>query len=85
MALRPNILTDAALHIAFEASILLQYTDINLYNLTTRRKEIEYPSITRCVFVCDYHKEVNKGFERFAYIIIQFIGDVTIMSENQKS
>ena len=70
MALRPNILTDAALHIAFEASILLQYTDINLYNLTTRRKEIKYPSITRCVVVCDYHKEVNKGFERFAYINI---------------
>ena len=34
--------------------------------------------------VCDYHKEVNKGFERFAYIIIQFISDVTIMSGNQK-
>jgi hypothetical protein len=31
MALRPNILTDAAFHIAFEASILLQYTDINLF------------------------------------------------------
>jgi hypothetical protein len=33
MALRPNILTDAALHIAFEVSILLQYTDINLFEL----------------------------------------------------
>jgi len=33
MALRPNVLTDAALHIAFEASILLQFTDINLYEL----------------------------------------------------
>jgi len=31
MALRPKILTDAAFHIAFEASILLQHTDINLY------------------------------------------------------
>ena len=70
MALRPNILTDAAFHIAFEASILLQYTDINLYNPTTRRKEFEYPSITRCVFVCDYQKEINKGFERIPYIII---------------
>ncbi|MFL6479692.1 MAG: hypothetical protein ACJ70R_05075 [Nitrososphaera sp.] len=35
MALRPNILTDAALHIAFEASILLQDTDINLYTFET--------------------------------------------------
>ena len=33
MALRPKVLTDAALHIAFEASILLQYTDINLLEL----------------------------------------------------
>jgi hypothetical protein len=32
MALRPNILTDAAFHIAFEASILLLYTDINLFD-----------------------------------------------------
>jgi len=43
MALRPNILTDAALHIAFEASILLRYTDINLYDLNTHRHQIEYP------------------------------------------
>jgi len=32
MALRPNILTDAAFLIAFEASILLLYTDINLFD-----------------------------------------------------
>jgi hypothetical protein len=31
MALRPNILTDAAFDVAFEASILLQDTDINFF------------------------------------------------------
>ena len=31
MALRPNILADAALNVAFEASIFLQDTDINLF------------------------------------------------------
>lgn len=33
MAPRPNILTDAAFDVAFEASILLQDTDINLIGL----------------------------------------------------
>ena len=31
MALRPNILADAAFNVAFEASIFLQDTDINLF------------------------------------------------------
>jgi hypothetical protein len=31
MALRPNILADAAFDVAFEASIFLQDTDINLF------------------------------------------------------
>jgi hypothetical protein len=31
MALRPNILTDAAFDVAFEATILLQIADINLW------------------------------------------------------
>jgi hypothetical protein len=31
-----------------------------------------------------YHKEVNKGFARFAYIIMQFISEGTITFRNQK-
>jgi hypothetical protein len=36
MALRPNILTDAAFDVAFEASILLQDTDINFFAFACR-------------------------------------------------
>ncbi len=56
MALRPNILTDAALHIAFEASILLQYTDINLYKINTLRYLISY-----AVYIKDGYLRLQGG------------------------
>ena len=37
MALRPNILADAAFDVAFEVSMLLQDTDINLFGFDLER------------------------------------------------
>ncbi len=84
MALRPNILTDAALHIAFEASILLQYTDINLYSLNSNCHHPEYPSIIEGSQSFVYYKQVNKGFARIPYIIVQFYSNKEMISRNQK-
>ncbi|HJU33555.1 MAG TPA: hypothetical protein VJ695_00390 [Nitrososphaera sp.] len=69
MALRPNILTDAALHIAFEASILLQYTDINLYGFNFQALNLTKYSLKSNKYVADgYYKQLIKGFERILHL-----------------
>jgi hypothetical protein len=52
MALRPNILADAAFDVAFEASILLQDADINLFGFTHIERHNNMSTVQEILISC---------------------------------